>query len=692
MTKKLDGLLGALEHDRDILLGVIVHLNDTYLIEERPDQKLPGFARVTSTVQRIRQQVKDILGQDRTLVVHSGDFLGPSRVGKTTRGSVMVDLMNGIGLDVCVLGNHELDYGPDVLIERLRHANFKVTMGNVDTGDFPNARTVVWPPEAPLVALTGIVSRSVFNSFPPGWTFTRPQTALASFVEETATVPFRIVLTHAKRIEDREIRQSGLGGRALLLGGHDHDVDWVEDDGIPIMKNLSNLQTVRVIAILAGGASRFMDVLNACRTLEMERWRKANMKTVHRVIQGDMRGIAAAFPADCEAVLASIPACDAEVFRRAWKDLDPKSLDASAPLEHAISRLTSYSDYGSTLLHYEDHESADPATEALVLRHLPAAEGEGSIVKDARTEYPDGVLDIRDELVRRAPTPFGRFVAECVRVTHGADLAVLNSGAFRADALMPAAIRARDLFDCFLYDEPRAVVVLNLTRNEVDALLTHGNGQAGGGGYPQCSPPEPPAGDSVRVAIASYLLLNARTVDGYDDVLARLRGIDKHDLARALEEGALSWGSIVDAVRSEGANVAFPSINAVLEAAKGELADEFIRLSDTFLQAVTAEDGRILYSYRDLLKHDGALADQSAQAARDALRAWLRSLPDVAAVEAAIRQDTREPELRQLFDASVGQLRALRLALENHPESFRRRRNYPSVFDYAANGVGGWFA
>lgn len=692
MTKTLDALLAAFERDRDKLLAIVVHLNDTYLIEERPDQKLPGFARVTSTINRIRQQVKDILGQDRTLVVHSGDFLGPSRVGKTTRGHVMVELLNRLGLDACVLGNHEFDYGPDVLVERLREARFKVSIGNVETGAICNTRIILWPPEAPLVALTGIVSQSVFNSFPPSWAFTRPQTALASFVEETSTVPFRIVLTHAKRTEDREIRRSGLGRRALILGGHDHDVDWVEDDGVPIMKNLSNLQTVRVIALLAGGASRIMDVLNACDTLEMERWGEANMETVLGVFQGDRSGIAAAFPDDCEAVLAGVPAHDAAVFRRAWKDLDPKTLDGSAPLEHAIVRLPSYSDYDPTLLHYEDHESAEPVTEALVLRHLPEAEGEDSIIKDERPAYPDGVLDVRDEAVRRIPTPFGRFVAECVRVTHGADLAILNAGAFRVDALMPAVIRARDLLDCFLYDDPRAVVVLKLPREEVDALLVHGQGQAGGGGYPQCSPPEVPAGDSLKVAISSYLLLNPLTVDGYDDVLARLRSVDKHDLVRVLEEDALSWGSIIDAVRNVAANVAFPSSSAVLEEAKKDWADEFIHLADTFLQAVTDGDGRISYSYRDLLKHDGPLTDQSAQAARDELRAFLRSLPDVAAVEAAARQRTQGLQIRPLVDASIKQLRALQLALEAHPESFRRRRNYPSVFNYAANGIGGWGA
>ena len=31
----------------------------------------------------------------------------------------MIDLANAVGFDVAVLGNHEFDFGPDVLEERL---------------------------------------------------------------------------------------------------------------------------------------------------------------------------------------------------------------------------------------------------------------------------------------------------------------------------------------------------------------------------------------------------------------------------------------------------------------------------------------------------------------------------------------------------------------------------------------------
>ena len=56
------------------LAAVLVHLNDTYFIEERSDSEIPGMARVAGLIKTIRKFVFDRLGEDRTLVLHSGGF------------------------------------------------------------------------------------------------------------------------------------------------------------------------------------------------------------------------------------------------------------------------------------------------------------------------------------------------------------------------------------------------------------------------------------------------------------------------------------------------------------------------------------------------------------------------------------------------------------------------------------------
>jgi hypothetical protein len=73
------------------LAGIVVYLNDTYLISDRylPDGNLsePSLARVAQLIADLRGIILDHYKEDRVLVVHSGDFLGPSYISRKTGGS-----------------------------------------------------------------------------------------------------------------------------------------------------------------------------------------------------------------------------------------------------------------------------------------------------------------------------------------------------------------------------------------------------------------------------------------------------------------------------------------------------------------------------------------------------------------------------------------------------------------------------
>src|SRR4051812_29132497 len=150
---KLADLLSAITSYKRRLLAVVVHLNDTYLIEERKDRSLPGFPRVIGTVRRVRAHVKRVCHRDCTLVLHSGDFLGPSQVGRTTKGSIMIQLLAMLGLDAYVPGNHEFDYGPQVFIQRAtalndaRKGRCRIVLANTETNELDIGRILKWPTE-----------------------------------------------------------------------------------------------------------------------------------------------------------------------------------------------------------------------------------------------------------------------------------------------------------------------------------------------------------------------------------------------------------------------------------------------------------------------------------------------------------------------------------------------------------------
>ena len=70
--------------------------------------------------------------------VDAGDFLQGNSYGTMTAGQGSVDVMNTIGYDLCVPGNHEFDFGLDVLLERVGQLDFPIICANLvysDTGE-----------------------------------------------------------------------------------------------------------------------------------------------------------------------------------------------------------------------------------------------------------------------------------------------------------------------------------------------------------------------------------------------------------------------------------------------------------------------------------------------------------------------------------------------------------------------------
>ena len=107
----------------------ILQINDVY--STVPIDGLGGVARVATLKQ-------NVAAAGRTpLMVLAGDFLSPSVASSTFKGEQMVAALNAAGLDLATLGNHEFDFGVDVLIQRMREAKWQWVVSNIidtDTG------------------------------------------------------------------------------------------------------------------------------------------------------------------------------------------------------------------------------------------------------------------------------------------------------------------------------------------------------------------------------------------------------------------------------------------------------------------------------------------------------------------------------------------------------------------------------
>jgi hypothetical protein len=634
---RLQRLLDGIHKYRDRLVCAIVHLNDTYLIDERP-RRLPGFPRLIATLNELRERVIRETGNDRLVVVHSGDFLGPSRVGKKYRGSAMVELLNRCRLSYCVLGNHEFDYKSSNLIAQLKMAKFDVLSCNVTIpAGVKTCAIALWSAEAdPLVAFTGVVSRSVHRSFDSDWTFTRATGALLRFCERTQSVPFHVVLSHATRNQDRIMRKALTKvGRTVILGGHDHHIDWGEFDTEPALyKNRANLETVRVLLLLAGGDFAMRQLNGSYKELKR---RKGSHPTFDE--------------SDVEEILKSLHERDADVFRRWIEKGSDVAQEAATPIDYfdddddlpgnslarRLAGMPLLRDVWSHVLQYEDFlqpASVDADWVTSIMAGIKEPD-EDIVLFDFSACTPR--LDARDEGLRATPTDFGLWVAECVRREGTADIAIINAGAFRCDSYLDSVLAKRDLLDAFLYDDAGPggelpIIIIEMEHADVEALLAHGRSRLDEGSYPQVADRRDPSKREHRVAISSYVLLNEKSIDGYVEVLASLHGRTNEEIRDGIRGAVLGAFRIVPAILKHGAAVGYKDPPPVVF--QQDDATTFVRLAknvsvafDRMLPYETVTPVSWNESFRRVFSDKNMTLDSEVQNARDELRTFLGSIP-----------------------------------------------------------------
>ena len=108
---------------------VILHTNDTHshiepLNDKHEGNDVGGVLRRNTFIQETRREYPN------TLLVDAGDFSQGTPYFNLFKGVPEIELMNQMGYDVVVLGNHEFDNGSKALAKRLKIADFKVLCAN----------------------------------------------------------------------------------------------------------------------------------------------------------------------------------------------------------------------------------------------------------------------------------------------------------------------------------------------------------------------------------------------------------------------------------------------------------------------------------------------------------------------------------------------------------------------------------
>lgn len=198
----------------------LLHINDIDRIEDLEGRG--GLARLMTLVNRERAAA------EYSVFTHGGDTISPSLLAGFDKGAHMIDLFNEAELDVMVLGNHELDFGPEVARQRISEARFPILSANaVDTtGRLIEGTLATWTKEVGpyTVGFLGLTTPETPEiSSADGITF---KPLLETARELSANLRSNgadliVALAHIGIGDDMQFAYAD-SGIDILLSGHDH--------------------------------------------------------------------------------------------------------------------------------------------------------------------------------------------------------------------------------------------------------------------------------------------------------------------------------------------------------------------------------------------------------------------------------------------------------------------------------------
>jgi 5'-nucleotidase len=374
----------------------ILQINDVY--STLPIDGLGGLARVATLKQQLAKA-----GRTPLLVI-AGDFLSPSVASSVFKGEQMVAALNAAGLDLATLGNHEFDFGADVLLQRMKESRFQWVVSNVvDASGRPIGGAVPYLVRSFGSLKVGFIglcltSEQISSDLLGGMRLTDPYEAAAKYlpVLKAENVDAIVAVTHLSIAEDRVLAER-FPEIDLIVGGHEHYPMTISENRTLISKAGSDARYVARIDLNRRGG------------------------VVERYFE-----------------LVSMTSAFAD---------EPRTADVVASYERRLG----------------------PELDT-VIATSPVS------------------LDAEELRLRASETNLGSLVADAMRSSVGADVALMNAGGIRGDRVYPAGpISRRTLLA--MHPFGNIVTKIEITGRLLVQALTHGVSRlpATAGAFPQVS-------------------------------------------------------------------------------------------------------------------------------------------------------------------------------------------------------------
>jgi len=203
----------------------IVHTNDVHA-------RIAGEAYVASYVKGLKDSGENVL------LISAGDVLHGQTIATISQGKAIVDIMNAVGYDFMVPGNHDFNYGIARLTELEKSMNFKLLAANVvSAATKANVYTTcaVTEIDGLKVGLFGLATPETVTKTNPknvaGYDFTAPVAAAIEMVDllEEQGCDVIIAITHLgldneTAVKERSTAIAEIPGVNIVIDGHSHTV------------------------------------------------------------------------------------------------------------------------------------------------------------------------------------------------------------------------------------------------------------------------------------------------------------------------------------------------------------------------------------------------------------------------------------------------------------------------------------
>jgi 2',3'-cyclic-nucleotide 2'-phosphodiesterase (5'-nucleotidase family) len=206
---------------------ILFHINDVH-------GQIDNLARIAWVVEQERKENPGAA----VFFLNAGDnFSGNPVVDHyEPKGEPILQLMNRMGFDVMALGNHEFDYGQEVLKSFMERARFPIICANVHLKEqkesFPQPPpfTILKTPTEIKIAVLGLLQVDPYTGIPSthpvhlhGFTFSNPIATAKKYRYLKKENDIFIALSHLGSRADEVLAQE-VKELDLIIGGHSHSL------------------------------------------------------------------------------------------------------------------------------------------------------------------------------------------------------------------------------------------------------------------------------------------------------------------------------------------------------------------------------------------------------------------------------------------------------------------------------------